>query len=405
MSHKSLSDYFAGVAIKRLSSVETNPEKSNQHEINGVAKLQRLLGFDKKKLKATFLYLSDSESPISTSGMVTWYDAREAHPTRTEYRLYYPSNEVMEYASKGDLLVIGKRPNESLVLLVVEEGSTIESQVLWLFGEEQISEIFTIHDFVSEPGRKLDFVAKMILEQIGIDITETDEKYLDILLKRFGNKFPPTKEFSQLAREMTDVEMPYNPDEAILKWMNQEEILFRTFEQHFVNEKIREGFPDVDVFIQTALSVINRRKSRAGLALENHLEQILLDYKISYSRGERTERRSKPDFLFPNICVYRKQRFPNHLLTMLGVKTTCKDRWRQVLVEADRIKEKHLLTLEPGISSAQIHEMKENKLQLVVPSSIHKTYKEINRLWLWNLEQFIEFVKEREKISNYRDYC
>jgi hypothetical protein len=30
---------------------------------------------------------------------------------------------------------------------------------------------------------------------------------------------------------------------------------------------------------------------------------------------------------------------------MLGVKTTCSDRWRQVLAEADRIQLKHLLTL------------------------------------------------------------
>lgn len=43
--------------------------------------------------------------------------------------------------------------------------------------------------------------------------------------------------------------------------------------------------------------------------------------------------------------------------TMLGVKSTCKDRWRQVLSEAKRIDNKHLATLEPGISENQTAEM------------------------------------------------
>ena len=42
---------------------------------------------------------------------------------------------------------------------------------------------------------------------------------------------------------------------------------------------------------------------------------------------------------------------------MLAVKSTCKDRWRQILAEADRLPVKHLLTLEPGISVAQTDEM------------------------------------------------
>ena len=74
---------------------------------------------------------------------------------------------------------------------------------------------------------------------------------------------------------------------------------------------------------------------------------------------------------------------------MLGVKTTCKDRWRQVLVEADRIAEKHLLTLEPAISVAQTDEMRMHNLQLVVPEHIRQSYKPIQQNWLMNIEEFI----------------
>ena len=36
--------FFGGVAWKRLAAVETDPVSSNQHELNGVARLKSLLG-------------------------------------------------------------------------------------------------------------------------------------------------------------------------------------------------------------------------------------------------------------------------------------------------------------------------------------------------------------------------
>ena len=77
---------------------------------------------------------------------------------------------------------------------------------------------------------------------------------------------------------------------------------------------------------------------------------------------------------------------------MLGAKSTCKERWRQVLAEAARIQHKHLLTLEGGISVNQTNEMMSNNLQLVVPNPIHESYLEEQRGWLMNVEQFIGMV-------------
>jgi hypothetical protein len=59
---------------------------------------------------------------------------------------------------------------------------------------------------------------------------------------------------------------------------------------------------------------------------------------------------------------------------MLAAKSTCKDRWRQILTEADRIPEKHLCTLEPGISAGQMAEMGAQGVRLVVPRSIQASY-------------------------------
>ena len=81
---------------------------------------------------------------------------------------------------------------------------------------------------------------------------------------------------------------------------------------------------------------------------------------------------------------------------MLGAKTTCKERWRQVLAEAKRIDLKHLITLEPAISEDQTQQMKDMNLQLVVPDSIQQTYTEQQRMGLQSFKEFIEEVKQTQ---------
>jgi hypothetical protein len=84
------------------------------------------------------------------------------------------------------------------------------------------------------------------------------------------------------------------------------------------------------------------------------------------------------------------------LLTMLGVKSTCKDRWRQVLAEGNRIDRKHLLTLETAISVNQTTEMANKSLQLVVPSGLQRTYTQEQQGWLMNVREFSEMVATRQ---------
>ena len=84
-------------------------------------------------------------------------------------------------------------------------------------------------------------------------------------------------------------------------------------------------------------------------------------------------------------------------LTMLGVKSTCKDRWRQVLTEAKRINKKHILTLESAISVNQTNEMKQAALQLVIPKEIHSTYRQDQRQWLITVNDFMKLVTDRQK--------
>lgn len=396
-----LSEYFSAVASKRLSAVEADVRSSHQHEFNGVAALKRIFGQapGPEHHAARFVYLRDyQDEPIVADGELTWYDARERHPTRSEHRLYFRPNAVMDRAGTGDQLIIGCRPDGSVLVVVAEAGSTVAAQLRWLFGVADLADQgFFVRDGLDSEHDRLALASRIVLENIGIEPKPPPDTYLEGLIARFAAGFPTTREFSDYARStLPEVRPADGPDAALTAWMEREELLFRSFERHLIADRLMQGFGDVDAFIAFSLSVQNRRKSRAGFALENHLASLLGTDGVRFARGAVTENRSKPDFLFPGTAEYRDPDFPTSRLTSLGVKSTCKDRWRQVLAEADRVEHKHLLTLEPAISTNQTDEMRARQLQLVLPHSLHDTYSTAQQAWLMDVSGFVKMLRERQ---------
>ena len=405
MRRGQLSDYFAGVSFKRLSAVETSPNTSNQHEFNGSLSLRRLLGEDDRlNVPARYIWLSHEQEAVTTDSIVSWYDSRRQHPTRTEYRLYYPNNEVTSLMQKGDVLFLAMCRDGTAMVIITPVGSTIQNQLVWLFGlEEQPKVNFTFQEVVGSSNPDLDFAARYILDEIGIDLEEPRADWLDDLIEQFGLVFPPTKVFSKIARSaLPEVSPEEDPDAALLDWIDMENQLFKRLERRIVADRIADGFnspdgADVDGFLSFSLSVQNRRKSRAGLALEHHLEAVFVANDIRFSRGAETENCNKPDFLFPGHTQYHDPSFPAARLSMLGAKSTLKDRWRQVLSEADRIDNKHLFTLEPGISENQTSEMQAKQLQLVLPRKLHASFRPAQQSWLMDVSQFLDLVKHHQR--------
>ncbi|WP_316740701.1 type II restriction endonuclease [Pedobacter antarcticus] len=402
-----LSNYFSAVGIKRLSQVEVDSTLSNQHEFNGTNVFRRIFGTEKRKFTAKFISLTDEEEDVLESdGFLTWYDSRENHPTRSEFRLYYSDTPVIAGAKVNDLLVIGKTSNDNIAVIVAPKNSTSEKQLLWLFGVEEADSKFVIKDF-TEDKKDIGFAGRYILSSLGMEQKESASAYIDGLLERFGHKFPTTKEFSDYSRStVKDVFPIESPDETLMAWLEREEMLFRALEGVIVKEQLKKGFgidgSDVDEFIKLSLSVQNRRKSRAGHSFEHNLAILFSFNNVLYSHGTITERNNKPDFIFPGIAEYRDDSFQVNLLTMLGVKTTAKDRWRQVLAEARKIDHKHLITLEPSISNNQIEEMKANNLQLVIPAPLFNTYSNTQQKDLFTVKEFIDmvFFKQKQLLSS-----
>lgn len=185
------------------------------------------------------------------------------------------------------------------------------------------------------------------------------------------------------------------PDRLLIDKRKVEYKLFRQVEEVHVLQQVRDGFQSVDEFMQVANSVSNRRKSRSGRSLEIHLASIFTEFGlVEFSSQCKTEGNKKPDFIFPSCRQYHNPDYPSKGLRMLAVKTTCKDRWRQVLNEADRVEEIHLFTLQEGVSLNQFKEMQAEKVRLVVPDILHEKYPKEIRDELISLSDFIEDTKK-----------
>ena len=402
MNKGHLSDYFQGVAVKQLSRVDANPKISNQHEVGTTREMRNFLGENhQQKFDASYIWLGEEQDGFSVSDFVTHYDTRLNQPNRSaEWRLYYSSNVVTGLMKEGDTLFLAKRPGDVLLFIVVPAESTIESQLLWLFGfDSQPGLKFSAQQYSGDNDSTLDFAARFVLDELGIEFEDPNANSLDSLIERFGLVFPTTKDFSGLARlTLPEVRAEEFPDVALMAWLDHEEAMFRRLERRIVSARIEQGFltsdgVDVDGFLSFSLSVQNRRKSRMGQSFEHHLAAVFDACGIAYVKGGKTERNNKPDFLFPGQAAYSDTEFPPNRLAMLAAKSVCKERWRQILPEADRISAKHLVTLEPSISSAQTDQMQAHSVQLVVPLPIQPSYSRAQGDWLWSVERFVTHVR------------
>ena len=284
----------------------------------------------------------------------------------------------------------------SLVVILKQKDSSYKGYVLET--EEEIEDFLDYFGITpTETNCLLNTVLPSLDEKENIAIQE--------FIKTLTTDFPTSEQMSLTAQRIQNFVFDHEeniqlrPDDKLLDWTEVEYRLFRAIEHERYGVLIKNGFSDVEKFIELANQVLNRRKSRAGKSLEHHLSSLFTGNSITFTPQAVTEGNKKPDFIFPSVESYHDASFPVDKLASLAAKTTCKDRWRQVLNEADRLrsKNKFLCTLQQGISSAQLEEMKSEKVVLVVPEKYIKTYPEKYQNDIWTVKKFIEYIKEIEK--------
>ena len=305
--------------------------------------------------------------------------------TRNEYRLtrFGRGFPFLGGDNVGDLLIIAKKEDKYYEAFV-------------LSSDEDIEEFFNVFGISStETNEILPNAKKLTAEE---KLIRLFEKFIQNLTV----DFPPTIELATGAREIffkafkLAPNIIEKPDTEILKWIHTEFALFKAIENDRYGEIIRDPFPSVDELIKTANTILNRRKSRAGKSLEHHLSKVFNTWGLKFTSQAVTEGNKKPDFIFPNIETYFSEQVGSKKLVFLGAKTTCKDRWRQIIGEADRIPQKHLFTLQQGVSENQLKEMKSEKVVLVVPKPYLSSFPKNCRKDIWTLGCFVEYVKSTQ---------
>lgn len=214
--------------------------------------------------------------------------------------------------------------------------------------------------------------------------------------------FPSAMEIVRKVCELRPAgDMP--PDERLLRRRDCEFELFQSVEEAIESRNINRQFLSVADFLTHAQRILQRRKARSGKSLELQTRAILLEEGFAegqdFSHQPESESGKRPDFLFPSEAAYKNAKFPAARLRMLAAKTTCKDRWRQVINEADRIAEKHLLTLQEGVSENQYAEMKAAGVRLVIPEPLVESFPDRVRPELVSLSSFIDSVRHLRIVS------
>jgi hypothetical protein len=307
--------------------------------------------------------------------------------TRNEYRLtrFGKGFPFLSDDNVGDLLIICKRALTTYEAFVLQKDDEIE-------------------DFLAGLNLSVNDTNKIIPKQFQISPEDKMYQCFIAYLKSLVVDFPSTQYLSSNARRCYNNAFDINlksiledPDGKLLNWLDAEFQLFKTIENNRYSERIKTPFTSVEELVEIANTILNRRKSRAGKSLEHHLAEIFNQFNVAFESQVITEDNKKPDFLFPSKEAYLNPKFDDQKLCVLASKTTCKDRWRQVLNEADRIKTKHLFTLQQGISSNQLEEMFKYNVQLVVPRLYLPSFPNTYRDRILTLDTFVKHIQMTQK--------
>lgn len=305
--------------------------------------------------------------------------------TRNEYRItrFGKDFPFLSDDNVGNLMVLAQKSPEDYEAFVLSADDDIDDFLLrFNLSIDDTNQLIDLHGTKHPDARFADLIAGFVAS---------------------CSEFPDTRTMSAFARKAYDEahgvssSAPVkNPDSILQQWISAEYQLFRAVEQKVHADICSHPFKDLDQFIAVANSILNKRKSRAGKSLEHHLSSIFSANHLWFEEQVVTEGHKKPDFVFPNGKCYHHFEFPTDKLTVLGAKTTCKDRWRQVATEADRADFKYLFTTQPGLTIYQLREMEALKVGVVTPEKNIGAFPSEFQPKIHSLAKFIGMVKEQQ---------
>lgn len=313
------------------------------------------------------------QNDFETDSIFTYYGAAKDEFRITNFGRNFPYRED---ENVGDLFVLSRVKGNYYKAFILSYDDEIEE----FFASVNISSVET---------------NTIIPNQFQVSAESRLYQCFIEFLKSLNVDFPPAIDLATNARNCFRAAFGTSsvPDKELLNWLDAEFQLFKIIENDRYHNRISTPFETVEELVECANTILNRRKSRAGKSLEHHLAEIFTLNNLKFKAQALTEDKKKPDFLFPGTEEYLNPAFNEKKLIVLASKTTCKDRWRQVLNEADRIKTKHLFTLQQGISLNQLEEMYKYNVCLIVPEPYLKSFPSAFQGRIITLGNFVNHVQ------------
>ncbi len=137
--------------------------------------------------------------------------------------------------------------------------------------------------------------------------------------------------------------------------------------QQVIENRIAFGLDNLyDELDSFYMSVFQSRKSRAGGAFEFIIRELFARLGYPFSTQVNIEG-AKPDFVLPSEEYLRANPLGSIIFT---AKRTLRERWRQVVTEANTGYGFFLATIDSKVTSNQIQQMATHKVHMVVPESL-----------------------------------
>jgi hypothetical protein len=333
--------------------------------------------------------LTIDSHPDAREVRAVWYNNRLRGGTRDEVRvtnLGGGASALLDPESTGALTIFA---------FCRGDGADAESCRVWVCRNEVEEELVEREIGPVEPGRWTTFPADGWLLAAIRSAVRADCRLAAHQLPRAWLKHFPSGE--EIVRKVMELRPDRDlwVDDRILRRRDCEFELFQSLEEAVELPRAQAGFPTIAEFLAAAQTVLQRRKSRAGRSLELHMRAILLEERFVEGRdfSYQPKAGNNPDFLFPNEQAYLNVGVPRERIRMLAVKTTFRDRWRQVAEECADLPVRHLLTVQEGVSETQFNLISKAGIRLVVPKKTISSYSPKIRGEILTLEGFLQELR------------
>lgn len=333
--------------------------------------------------------LTIDSHPDARNVRVVWYNNKLRGGTRDEVRvtnLGGGSSALLDPESTGALAVIAFRHTP---------GEDTDICNVWVCRDLLEEDIVERQTGPIEPGRWTTWPPDGGLFALFQTAVRADCRLAQHELPpEWLKKFPTGQEIINKVIELRP-DSALAVDKRLIRRRDCEFELFQSLEEAVELPRAKAGFNTIADFLAAAQTVLQRRKARSGRSLELHMREILLEENFHENTDFTYQPKAgnNPDFLFPTEATYLDSTYPRERVRMLAVKTTLKDRWRQVTEECSDLPVRHLLTLQEGVSEPQFKLITSAGIRLVVPEKKIEKYAKSIRPHIISVEAFMADVR------------